>query len=253
MKCPSTHLALSLTAAAAFAGSASAAPLTTFVFDGSDTINETEPYTGGSTSSAENVTIVSGFEAGDGFRGLGNSSTEFRAFDFVDGDGTGSPEAQTLSQAIAQDEFLRFTVQADAGSQLDLAGGSVDFNGIIPAGGSATAPQVFTLFSSIGGFDEADAIVSEPAPGTIPGDISFALPDDPSFNGLTEAIEFRVFASRESQPTRTGGGIEFKNQNPGTSVVLNGEVTGTVVPEPGSLALLGLGGLLIAARRRGDA
>ena len=28
-------------------------------------------------------------------------------------------------------------------------------------------------------------------------------------------------------------------------------LTGTVIPEPGSLALLGLGGLLIARRRRG--
>ena len=252
MKCPSTHLALSLTAAAAFAGSASAAPLTTFVFDGTAPINENEPYTGGSTSSAENVTIVSGFEAGDGFRGLGNQSDQFRAFDFIDDDGTGNPENQTLTQAIAQDEFLRFTVQADAGSQLDLAGGSIDFNQIIPAGG-ARSPQAFTLFSSLSGFSPSDGIVTEQAPGSIPGDISFALPDDPQFDGISGPVEFRVYAFRNDPASDTGGGIEFKNSNPGTSIVLNGEVSDAVVPEPGSLALLGLGGLLIAARRRGDA
>lgn len=53
-----------------------------------------------------------------------------------------------------------------------------------------------------------------------------------AYQGIT-SIDFRFAA--------TGGGIEW------TNIDLNGEV----VPEPSALSLLGLGGLLIARRRRG--
>ena len=236
---------LSLALAAGFTASASAAPLTTFVFDTGDQIDEGSPFTGGSTSSADNVDITSGLVAGPGFRGL-NGVSQFRAFDFSDAGDNG-----TLAEAIAQNESLSFTVDAADGFTLDLAGGSVALNGFVTAGNGSNRLERATLFSSATGFSEGSQIATTSVPGGL-NDIILNLPDLAALNGLTDPIEFRVLFSRDTAPTGTGGGLELKNDN-GASVVLNGEVNdATPVPEPASLALVGLGSLLILGRRRGN-
>ncbi|MBX2850623.1 MAG: PEP-CTERM sorting domain-containing protein [Phycisphaeraceae bacterium] len=56
---------------------------------------------------------------------------------------------------------------------------------------------------------------------------------------------------REAQPDVAPGRLSVTTTSHGTSNrTMNYNVVGTAVPEPGSLALLGLGGLLIARRRR---
>ena len=236
---------LSLALAAGFTASASAAPLTTFVFDTGDQIDERSPFTGGSTSSADNVDITSGLVAGPGFRGL-NGVSQFRAFDFIDEGDTGS-----LAEAIAQGEFLSFTVDAADGSQLDLAGGSLVFANFGNAGGGANRIEQATLFSSVTGFTAGSQLSTVTVSGGV-SDLTLDLPDLATLNGLTDPIEFRVLFSRNNAPTNTGGGLELKD-SAGASVVLNGEVNAaTPVPEPASLALVGLGSLLILGRRRGN-
>lgn len=56
-------------------------------------------------------------------------------------------------------------------------------------------------------------------------------------DGVYDTIEFEWLAN----------GVDYSGNGRGAGALL----TGTVIPEPGSLALLGLGGLLIARRRRG--
>ena len=253
------HLStLTLTAAAALAvagTAAGAAELVDFRFTGNtDPIDENAGFSGGDTSSADNVSITMGLTAGSGLRGLGNQTDRFRAFDLIDDltpdDGVSNPEAQTLAQAVAQDEFFAFTAQADDGFDLDLAGGSVDLTAAVLAGGGANSADQVTLFTSVDGFDVADALVTQQRSGGNPMNFTFAIPDDARFDDLTGPVEFRLVFSRldDNPATNTGGGIELFASDD-AAVTLNGEVT--PIPEPATAAagLAGLG-LLLARRRR---
>ena len=251
------HLTSTLTAAAvimAAGTTADAATLVDFRFtNNSDPINENAGYSGGDTNSAANVSIEMGLTAGSGFRGLGNQADQFRAFDLIDetAPGSGIAENQTLAQAVAQDEFIGFTADAGDGFMLDLAGGTIGLSEIIFAGNADNSADQVTLFSSVDGFSVGSALDTESKPGSGNVDVTLDIPNEPRFDGLTEPVEFRFYFSRfDSNPAMaTGGGIEFKAQNIGTAVTLNGEVT--AIPEPASAAagLAGLG-LLLARRRR---
>ncbi len=241
---------LSLALAAGFTASASAAPLTTFVFDTGDQIDENSPFTGGSTSSADNVDITSGLVAGPGFRGL-NGVSQFRAFDFSDAGDNGSACRGHCPKRVR----LASPSTPPTARTLDLAGGSVVFAQRLRAP-RATDPTGFeraTLFSSATGFSEGSQTQPPPrVPGGRQRHHRSNLPDLATLNGLTDPIEFRVLFSRDNAPTSTGGGLELKD-SAGASVVLNGEVNdATPIPEPASLALVGLGSLLILGRRRGN-
>ena len=78
---------LGLTLAAGFAGSASAATLVDFRFDPGGNIDETSPYSGGSTSTADNVSIATGLAVGSGIRG-GNGVNIYDTFGLFDGPAT---------------------------------------------------------------------------------------------------------------------------------------------------------------------
>lgn len=67
-----------------------------------------------------------------------------------------------------------------------------------------------------------------------------------------QTFNYSIDASTDFSGGTAGEAIylQFKWEDGGTSVAYLDNVSLTVIPEPGSLALLGLGGILIASRRR---
>ncbi len=232
--------------AAGFAGSASAATLIDFRFDTGGNIDESSFYTGGSTSTATNVSTP-GLISGAGVTPL-NSVDRYEVNNLND---TG--DQGTLTEALAQAEFTGFTASADAGFELDLAGGSVVFNDFEKTGAGTRAPDRATLFSSVDGFTLASQGLATSTAFSSFGaqDLIFNLPSDARFDDLS-SVEFRVYFYRSTPPTTLGGGYRsalLTGNDP--FVRLNGEVTAVApIPEPASVALVGLGSLLILGRRR---
>ncbi|MGF1485383.1 MAG: PEP-CTERM sorting domain-containing protein [Opitutales bacterium] len=136
--------------------------------------------------------------------------------------------------------YYSFTIQADTGFQLNLAGAEVSYEMGRPGG--AGAPD-WAISTSVEGLGVANALESQTGWG--PGDNtpgSFIMPNDPlTYDGLTGPVEFRIYAGG-------GNGIfDINSFNVGGSV--------SAIPEPSTYALIigvfvvGLAGL----RRRSRA
>ena len=249
------HAATAALAAAAFAVPAFAAPLVDFGFAGTGNIDESMPFSGGDTTVAAGVDLVSGLQIGPGLTALtANNRFEFNGVSDPDDIGTSSG----VGSAIADDEFLTFTVGADSGSTLDLSGGSVVIENVAKQGNGGRAPDGLALASSVDGFSTILDSVSGLPFGL--QTVTLDIPDDAAFSALTGPVELRVFTFRSAAPLNSdqgGGGFRLDAATstadgvaaPG-GVVLNGEVNGAPIPEPAAISALGLLGLAGLRRRR---
>ncbi|HEX7010476.1 MAG TPA: PEP-CTERM sorting domain-containing protein [Phycisphaeraceae bacterium] len=224
-------IALSLTgcaAASALTMSASAAPIDLVKYEfASLNANETGP--------GYEATVTSGLSATDigdtsgvintRIENLGYSSAPVLT---VDGIATTS-----FSDAV----YFSFTVTPDSGNTLNLDSLTLD-----AARGGGSRPRGFVVRSSADGFT-TDLAVNPNTNTDLPTQrlIDFFTTytvdlSDPAFDAVAGPLEFRIYVFSPG----TGSAIDFDN------ITLHGEV----VPEPASLALLGLGGLGFLRRRR---
>lgn len=133
---------------------------------------------------------------------------------------------------LLDDDYYEFTITPGALTSIDYTSFDIDINKI--SGGADVQAR---LYSDIDGFGSeiGNAIVSvQNAWNTYNIDLS-------GLATQTSATTFRLYL----RTTGTFGPNQIKLDN----INVTGDVL--VVPEPGSLALLALGGLLIARRRRG--
>ena len=149
-------------------------------------------------------------------------------------------------------DYLSFGFTVASGSSVNLSSLQI---GTRSEGG---APGTLALRSSVDGFgsdlfifDQASTTSNEWGPGA---GFIFSVIDLSAMANLTGTVEFRIY---QVGNTAANGGVmdpnrHFRLTNYFWGGVDQGNVSfsGSVVPAPGALALLGLGGLVGARRRR---
>ena len=147
-------------------------------------------------------------------------------------------DSATLADAIAADEFLSFGFTPAA---------PVDLTDIqVALDRSNTGPTTVYLFSSIGGFTPGDQITS----AAIPDPVAIVNFDISSLTNVSTATEFRFYYAGA---TSGAGTSDIEDDLIGGSGNVGLQVNGVaaaVIPEPSSMALLGLVGLAGIVRRR---
>lgn len=118
----------------------------------------------------------------------------------------------------------------------------------VGARSSNTGPGFLGLYSSVDGF--TTNLFTFTQSGTA---FNNAIADVSGLTGLTGTVEFRVLAlnniSANGGTVGSGGTFRFGDHFDGTNFT-EMRFEGTVVPAPGAMALLGLGGLVATRRRR---
>jgi hypothetical protein len=161
------------------------------------------------------------------------------------------PQSGPLSPNDAQtaNKYFQFSLTVPGGSDVDLT--SLTFD--VARGGGAT-PRGFFIRSSLDNFASTVAVTGSPAftantTNPIGNDITTARPtytaataDLSAFQNIQDlagdTVTFRVYTYAPA----AGNSIDFDN------ITINGDASN--VPEPASLATLGLGGLALIRRRR---
>ncbi|MGJ8655205.1 MAG: PEP-CTERM sorting domain-containing protein [Akkermansiaceae bacterium] len=194
------------------------------------------------TDNDANVT-ASNISVGSGLTGLTYVSNTEDYFQIAEGNGMsdgvhadGGDITTDMNAAYAAGDYIEFLVTAGAGFTLDLTTLTFDF------ARAERGTNDYAVLTSVDGFSAYAALVDQAAPEGLPSVAGAAQSVDLSaaaYQGLSD-ITFRViFDDRQND---TGGAS--------ASVIDNIIVNGTVVPEPSSTALLGLGGLALILRRR---
>ena len=209
-------------------GSAQAAVIADFDFEGDSDAD---------TANVANVTVTdivldknTGSIAG-GDKGFTNRGSRARFLRY-------NATTTTTTTTNAGDAYFGFTVEADAGYTLDLD--SFQFDVSASSGGNSAS---FQVYGKIGAGSFA-AITSNTAITTIntsstatvgPFALGSAYDDVPAGTN----VEFRVYLADD---------VDTSSAHSFDDVIVNGSVA--LIPEPATLALLGLGGAVMLAGRR---
>ena len=190
-------------------------------------------FTGGSTAGLTQGAGISGFTAVSEALRIDGSQT---SVSINHGNLNGA-----LTRAIANDDFVSFDVAISAAEEFDFTEIALDYNAIAPS------DFAVGIFSSLTGFTAGDVIAGDFENNFSGNFSSFADPIDLSglaaLQGLTDTtVEFRIYLSDFSSATSRIHELD--------NISVSADVVTTAVPEPSSMALLGLGGIALLARRR---
>ncbi len=218
-------IAATLVSAAVFSTTASGAMIATYSFTGVAGNAASGPVDAGS--------VAEGLTAGNALRGAGIGTTNstslpnsFRADDY---------NQSTAANAITANDFVSITLSPELGYTLDLD--SLSFK---MARTSSGPTQAFLRYS-LDGF-ASDLWVTTSLPTSFPGTpVTVNFPNNVLHDSITSPVTFRWYAYSAAATSHITGLDD---------VVFSG--TTVLIPEPASLALLGLGGLLMIPRRRRD-
>lgn len=221
-------------AAAAVSGSADAAVLYQF---------STTQSAGGYDPSLVTTTVAANVTAPNGGTELDDGVVGLDRFDNAEWDGftLGMQSGKTTIDNAGDfsTRYFELTVSAEAGYTLDLD--SLSFNS---ARGGSSGTRGFEIYTAVDGgaftfgdtpiLDVADETGTRSNPRAVSIDLTGA-----EYQGIS-SITFRYYALTNS-PGSFVRSIDFDGWT------LEGDA---VIPEPGSLALLGLGGICMLRRRR---
>jgi len=150
----------------------------------------------------------------------------------------------SLANAIAGGHYIEISISATAGYELNLS--SIEMNG--QTSGTGWTDAVF--MSSIAGYtagNELDTVTGiADVTGGLDTDASgWGAPIDLSgaaYQGLTGTTTFRIYGWGAT----SGAGVSYIRNLSGDDFVING----SVVPEPATIAMFGIGGLIAFIVRR---
>lgn len=248
-------IAATVIAAASLSTSASAAVIAKYEFTG----NTLSPTVLASNVDASDLTgngLATTFRAagtgailgGNPAPGIGDTYGNVTNRNMTGGASTGAffgeNFAATEADSVANNDYYQIVVQPEAGYTLNLA--SLTFDFAIGTTGSSNGIAFFVR-SDAGG----DAFTTTLGRGgTTANAFSSLAPMDltgAAFQGIDtgDPVTFRIYAYDRGSTSNTTSasayaGFYFDNL----------QVSGEVIPEPASFALLGLGGLLMLPRRR---
>ena len=195
------------------------------------------------TTEDANVT-ANDFTVGAGITGSGRSSGSkslFARASLTDG-----ANQISLANAIPANDYFSFTVDVAAGYEMDLT--NFQFDAGYTRNGSFEGKQFRTyLLTSIDGFVTGGLIDFETVDATVNG-ASLQYPNGTTtislagaqFQNITTSAEFRLYLADNT------GSADYIHRL--DNITLNGTVS--VIPEPATMGLLGIGGLVTMALRR---
>ncbi len=141
-----------------------------------------------------------------------------------------------LSAAIAANDYLSFGLSPSSGSIIDFS------NIVVELDRSPTGPTTVDLFSNVDGFASSLSSFATPDPGAL---LTF---DISALTGISAPIEFRIYGYGA---TGSSGTMDIEADlidGTATGLQINGTVS--AVPEPSSIAIVGLATGILAIRRR---
>ena len=161
----------------------------------------------------------------------------------VDDPADAAAKVATISDSVANDVYGQFGVTVDPGMQINLT--SLDF-GMQLTNGADSESFTVHLRSSLDNYANdigTVTLLGDSEVADVSDSVAFDL-TDAAFQNLTGSIDFRLYMVTDIGSRDDGS--EYVRIT--SDVVLNG--TTAVVPEPGALGLMGLGGVLMLGRRR---
>ena len=222
--------------AAAFGTQAGAEVLVQYDFTNDGGAANPSQTSGSATGS--DVTF-GGFIGTGGSGGISGTTDVLFARTNATGDTTG--DGDSLADAIANENYATFTLTNSTGGDVDLD--TLTFNNWFTNPFNTLDARVYVL-SDVDGFTDGDELGFSQFLGNGPD-----VPTDP-VDQVLQSFDITSLGTLVN-----GASIEFRlyitdNSTSNSRIHRIDDVTVNAVPEPGSLALFGLGGLMVARRRR---